>query len=69
MLTKVRNALKNSGGFIEVTDIDYSPKESACLDISTLSPEASENVRKLIEALEDYDDVQRVFHNVHGEDI
>ena len=58
-LDTVAQGLEDAGYKIAVKDIGYFPDNTI-----TLSEEDKEKMQKLIDALEDHDDVQEVYHNV-----
>ena len=55
-LSTVRDELEKAGYKIEMAEIDRIPQ-------NTVTPEDEEKIVKLIDALEDNDDVQDVYHN------
>ena len=59
----VSDALRKNGYELLESDIEYVPS----IEVETLSDEDLEKLRKLIEILEDNDDVQKVYHNYAGE--
>ncbi len=54
----VKEALQSSGFDFESTEITFTPATTVALDI-----EGGKKVLRLIDALEDQDDVQKVYHN------
>ncbi|WP_455515387.1 YebC/PmpR family DNA-binding transcriptional regulator [Pseudostreptobacillus sp.] len=59
----VSDALRKNGYELLESDIEYVPS----IEVETLSDEDLEKLRKLIDILEDNDDVQKVYHNYAGE--
>ncbi len=59
----VSEALRKNGYELLESDIEYVPS----IEVETLSDEDLEKLRKLIDILEDNDDVQKVYHNYAGE--
>lgn len=59
----VSDALRKNGYELLESDIEYVPS----IEVETLSGEDLEKLRKLIDILEDNDDVQKVYHNYAGE--
>lgn len=59
----VSDALRKNGYELLESDIEYVPS----IEVETLSVEDLEKLRKLIDILEDNDDVQKVYHNYAGE--
>ena len=59
----VSDALRKNGYELLESDIEYIPS----IEVETLSDEDLEKLRKLIDILEDNDDVQKVYHNYAGE--
>ena len=57
--SKVRENLEKQGLKILESDIEYIPQNTIKIE----SEEIESKVRKLIEMLEDLDDVQNVYHN------
>lgn len=55
----VKEALKNAGYEFVEADIEYVPS----IEVDSISDEDLEKLRKLIDQLEDNDDVQKVHHN------
>ena len=55
----VSDALRKNGYELLESDIEYVPS----IEVETLSDEDLEKLRKLIDILEDNDDVQKVYHN------
>lgn len=62
--SKVREALEAQGLSFETAEVTMIPKTTTAL----VDPEAVENMEKLIEKLEEHDDVQHVWHNWEMED-
>lgn len=58
-LSELRSALETAGLEVESSDVTMLPTSSVCLD----SPEAAKAVLRLIDALDDHDDVQDVYSN------
>lgn len=56
---KVRDTLLDSGYVFNTADLYYLPQN----EIEVQDPESQKNLRKMIDMLEDNDDVQSVFHN------
>lgn len=56
---KVRDTLLDSGYEFNTADLYYLPQN----EIEVQDPESQKNLRKMIDMLEDNDDVQSVFHN------
>lgn len=59
----VSDALRKNGYELLESDIEYIPS----IEVEILSDEDLEKLRKLIDILEDNDDVQKVYHNYAGE--
>ena len=59
----VSDALRKNGYELLESDIEYVTS----IEVETLSDEDLEKLRKLIDILEDNDDVQKVYHNYAGE--
>jgi YebC/PmpR family DNA-binding regulatory protein len=59
----VKNALESAGWVAEVAEVTMRPENSV-----TLSGEDAAKMQKLLDVLEDLDDVQNVFHNAEIED-
>ena len=59
----VADALRNAGYTLLEADIQYLPS----IEVDTLSEEDLQKLRKLIDTLENDDDVQKVHHNYAGE--
>ena len=59
----VSDALRKNDYELLESDIEYVPS----IEVETLSDEDLEKLRKLIDILEDNDDVQKVYHNYAGE--
>lgn len=59
----VSDALRKNGYELLESDIEYVPS----IEVESLSDEDLEKLRKLIDILEDNDDVQKVYHNYAGE--
>ncbi len=59
----VADALRNAGYKLLEADIQYLPS----IEVETLSEEDLQKLRKLIDTLENDDDVQKVHHNYAGE--
>jgi len=59
----VSSALRNAGYELLESDIEFVPS----IEVETLSEGDSEKLRKLIDILENDDDVQKVHHNYAGE--
>ncbi|MFO0108046.1 MAG: YebC/PmpR family DNA-binding transcriptional regulator [Burkholderiales bacterium] len=59
----VKNALEAAGLVAEVAEVTMRPENSV-----TLSGEDAAKMQKLLDVLEDLDDVQNVFHNAEFED-
>ncbi len=59
----VSDALRSNGYELLESDIEYVPS----IEVESLSDEDLEKLRKLIDILEDNDDVQKVYHNYAGE--
>lgn len=55
---KLRAALEGAKFALESAEITYSPQSTVALDV-----DASKELLELIDAIEDHDDVQKVFHN------
>ncbi len=62
--SKVREALEAQGLSFETAEVTMIPKTTTVL----ADPEAVENMEKLIEKLEEHDDVQHVWHNWEMDD-
>ncbi len=56
---KVRDSLLDSGYEFHTADLFYLPQN----EVSVVDPDAQKKLRKMIDMLEDNDDVQSVFHN------
>jgi transcriptional/translational regulatory protein YebC/TACO1 len=59
----VKNALEAAGLVAEVAEVTMRPENSV-----TLTGEDAAKMQKLLDVLEDLDDVQNVFHNAEFED-
>ncbi len=59
----VKNALESAGLVAEVAEVTMRPENSV-----TLSGDDAAKMQKLLDVLEDLDDVQNVFHNAEFED-
>ncbi|WP_073508254.1 YebC/PmpR family DNA-binding transcriptional regulator [Streptobacillus notomytis] len=59
----VLNSIKEANYSVVESDISYVPS----IEVENLSPEDLEKLNKLIDVLEDNDDVQKVHHNYTGE--
>jgi transcriptional/translational regulatory protein YebC/TACO1 len=59
----VKNTLESAGFVAEVAEVTMRPENSV-----TLSGEDAAKMQKLLDVLEDLDDVQNVFHNAEIED-
>ena len=59
----VSDALRKNGYELLESDIEYVPS----IEVETLSDEGLAKLRKVIDILEDNDDVQKVYHNYDGE--
>ena len=59
----VSSALRNAGYDLLEADIEYVPS----IEVETLSEGDTEKLKKLIDILENDDDVQKVHHNFAGE--
>lgn len=59
----VSEALRSAGYTFIESDIEYVPS----IEVETLSDEDKEKLIKLIDLLEDNDDVQKVYHNFSGQ--
>lgn len=57
--SKVRETLEAQGYVFETAEVTMIPKTTTAIE----DPEAVENMEKLIERLEEHDDVQNVWHN------
>ena len=55
----VREAVEAAGIAVESAQIEYVPLNTVTVDVATI-----QTVEKLVEALEDHDDVQRVHTNL-----
>ncbi|MBS9784569.1 MAG: YebC/PmpR family DNA-binding transcriptional regulator [Oceanivirga sp.] len=58
----VKDALTNAGYEFLEADLEYVPS----IEVETLSPEDEAKLQKLVDKLEDDDDVQKVHHNYVG---
>ena len=61
---KVRDNLLENGYEFHTADLFYLPQN----EIAVEDPEAQKKLQKMIDMLEDNDDVQSVFHNWQNED-
>jgi transcriptional/translational regulatory protein YebC/TACO1 len=59
----VKNALESAGLVAEVAEVTMRPENSVIL-----SGDDAAKMQKLLDVLEDLDDVQNVFHNAEFED-
>ena len=62
--SEVREALEAQGIQFVQADVELVPTNTITLD----KPEDREKMRKLLDALEDNDDVQNVYHNWENDD-
>jgi transcriptional/translational regulatory protein YebC/TACO1 len=59
LLSEVREALEKAGYLVVKTEMDMIPKTT----VSINSPDDAAKILKLMDALEDHDDVQKVYAN------